>query len=348
MKPGLSRHSPDAVEPKPGQVEHIPTGTSVDIGRRPTGTREWSEHSANIYNGCGHNCRYCYAREMALRFKRKKLPADWPRMELIEKELTKRRRKLKGRIMFPTTHDITPETIEPCIQVLKNLLEAGNEVLIVSKPHLECVEQIMDELGGFRQQIVFRFTIGCMEESIRAFWEPNAPTIDERLATLQLAYERGWATSVSAEPMLDPFDVDRLVERCLPFVTDTMWIGLMNRIDQRVRLESRKELEGVLKQREELLYAKALIEDGGVTADLADGALVLAKKFAELQAKLNTLDIRLPDLREAAARDQAQVDRLLRGQAKPVIHDIYLRWRIEPNIRWKDSIQELLHLRRDI
>ena len=98
MKPGLSRHSPDAVEPKPGQVEHIPTGTSVDIGRRPTGTREWSEHSANIYNGCGHNCRYCYAREMALRFKRKKLPADWPRMELIEKELTKRRRKLKGQI----------------------------------------------------------------------------------------------------------------------------------------------------------------------------------------------------------------------------------------------------------
>ena len=45
-----------------------------------TGTREWSEHSRNIFIGCAHNCRYCYAAEMAVRYGRIKSRADWPKM----------------------------------------------------------------------------------------------------------------------------------------------------------------------------------------------------------------------------------------------------------------------------
>jgi len=40
------------------------------MGKRRTGTREWSQHSANLFLGCEHDCRYCYARCSALRFGR--------------------------------------------------------------------------------------------------------------------------------------------------------------------------------------------------------------------------------------------------------------------------------------
>lgn len=39
-------------------------------GKRISGTKEWAAHNLNIVQGCGHRCRYCYARAMAHRFGR--------------------------------------------------------------------------------------------------------------------------------------------------------------------------------------------------------------------------------------------------------------------------------------
>ncbi len=36
----------------------------------PTGTQEWAASNVNIQDGCEHDCRYCYAKTMAIRFKR--------------------------------------------------------------------------------------------------------------------------------------------------------------------------------------------------------------------------------------------------------------------------------------
>ena len=53
-----------------------------------------------------------------VRFKRKTAD-NWPIEELNLKEVKKERKKLKGRIMFPTTHDLVPRTVEACIVILK-------------------------------------------------------------------------------------------------------------------------------------------------------------------------------------------------------------------------------------
>ena len=37
--------------------------------KRKTGTREWAESNYNIGIGCSHDCRYCYARTNAVRYK---------------------------------------------------------------------------------------------------------------------------------------------------------------------------------------------------------------------------------------------------------------------------------------
>lgn len=34
------------------------------------GTKEWADSNVNCYLGCSNNCRYCYAKKMAIRFNR--------------------------------------------------------------------------------------------------------------------------------------------------------------------------------------------------------------------------------------------------------------------------------------
>ncbi len=204
-----------------------------------SGTKEWSVCSVNIISGCPHRCRYCYARATALRYNRLKDPEDWGGAfhHLRDAEVRKDRKDCGGTVMFPTTHDITPEYLEACLVVIKKILEAGNRLLIVSKPHLECIEEICDRWGvyysDYRDQILFRFTIGARDDVILSYWEPGAPGFVERLASLRLAHERGFATSVSCEPLLEAEAVEELFHELEPYVTDTIWIGKMNQVRQR-------------------------------------------------------------------------------------------------------------------
>lgn len=53
---------------------------------------------------------------------------------------------------------------------------------------------------------------------------------EERIAALSLARTFGFRTSVSIEPMLeDANGAIEVVEAVRPFVTDTIWIGKMNK-----------------------------------------------------------------------------------------------------------------------
>ena len=193
-----------------------------------SGTKEWATSNVNIVSGCPNDCRYCYARKMAIRFGRK-TDDTWKTMELNMKAITKNYRKRKGRIMFPSSHDIVFENLEYCCIVLKKLLKAGNEVLITSKPNLWCIFTLLNQLESFKDQIQFRFTITSRNNQKLRFWEPKAPDFEERLQSLELAFRRGFKTSISIEPFLDK-DPLPLIIQLAPFVSDTIWIGKMNYI----------------------------------------------------------------------------------------------------------------------
>jgi DNA repair photolyase len=198
-----------------------------------TGTKEWAPHSRNIFTGCAHDCKYCYAREMALRYGKCEYREFWSTMVLNEKALNEKPSKLKGRIMFPTTHDIFPDDIEGTIAYLRGWLNTGNEILIVTKPHIGVIEELCDAFTDYRDAIIFRFTIGSTDNNALSFWEPGAPDFQERLFCLKYAYMTKYKTSVSIEPYLDG-TVLAVVRHVYPYVTDTIWIGLMNQINRRV------------------------------------------------------------------------------------------------------------------
>ncbi len=116
------------------------------------GTNEWASSSINILNGCQHDCIYCYAKASCHRHGGK--IEDWNTPTIRENTLKKNRGKRKGTIMFPTTHDIHPDNLDLTLTMLEDMLLPGNDILIVSKPHLECISAICDRCEKYKDKII--------------------------------------------------------------------------------------------------------------------------------------------------------------------------------------------------
>lgn len=213
------------------------------IIRRATGYKEWTKYSVNCCSGCANDCRYCYAKGMAVRFKRLNKD-EWSLEKVRQKDVDKKQKLYDSRVMFPSSHDITPGNFVACIIVIEKLLLAGNELLIVSKPHLACIRAICYSFKAYRDKIIFRFTIGACNNEILAFWEPNAPRYEERKASLIYAFEAGFETSVSVEPMLCADGVIDLVKDLEPFTTISIWIGKMNHLHS-INVNNEEDFEAI-------------------------------------------------------------------------------------------------------
>ena len=118
------------------------------------------------------------------------------------------------------------------------------------------------------------------DDAILSYWEPGAPLYSERKASLKYSYERGFQTSVSAEPMLDSPHIDTLISDLSPFVTDSIWIGKMNHL--------------------------------GRFKNVSD---------QHLRQEINRIEL---------------------GQTDIAIKAIYRRYKNNPMIKWKDSIQKVV------
>lgn len=210
------------------------TKKSNQSSRPVFGTKEWAGTNENCLFGCSNGCKYCYALESNIRRKRK-MPTDRKQESLRPGALDRRFRKRQGSIMFPSVHDIPPGYLNECMVFLEHMLVPGNRVLVVSKPRLDSIKTICERFTQYREQILFRFTIGLTDSSTLKFWEPNAPDFQERLTSLQYAFQQGYQTSVSCEPMLDG-KAEEVIKETEPFITDSIWLGKMNRLPYRLRL----------------------------------------------------------------------------------------------------------------
>ena len=170
------------------------------------------------------------------RFKRKS-SKNWKDEIVRKNSVNKNFTKVNGTIMFPSSHDIHPIHLNESILVLKKLLNFDNKILIVSKPHYLCIKKICTQFKNYKKNILFRFTIGSTSSKILKFWEPGAPSFSERFRSLKFAYNNGFQTSISCEPMLDN-NVEDLIEKVSPFVTDSIWVGKVNFLLRRLKINN--------------------------------------------------------------------------------------------------------------
>ncbi len=202
------------------------------MDKKKTGTKEWSDISLNAGIGCPHNCRYCYGRyNMCIRYKKTTVD-KWPTFVPNHNRIDRPAKKESGIIMFPTIHDITPGNLSECMTLIRKNLEIGNKMLIVSKAHYLCFKTMCEAFTDYKDQLEFRVTIGSTSDEVLKFWEPGAPSFESRYESLNFAYLCGYKTSVSAEPFLDQFPA-YVHGACIGSVTESIWVGMMNKIDQR-------------------------------------------------------------------------------------------------------------------
>jgi len=213
-----------------------------------SGAHEWSVKTINFINGCKNDCKYCYAKSMGIRYKRNTTD-DWKNEVVRIQDLTKHIPKYKGTVMFPSSHDITPEHLSESIMMLDNILKSGNSVLVVSKPHLECIQKICETFTDYRDKILFRFSIGSTDSTVLKYWETNSTSFEERLECLKLSFGMGYQTSASSEPLLDK-NVDDLINQLSPYITDTIWLGKPNKLLYRIKLNGHDDPETVEKCKE--------------------------------------------------------------------------------------------------
>lgn len=197
--------------------------------------RQWADKTINFITGCSNQCKYCYSCEMATRLRHRD-PTNWGNEIVRPKDVKRRMRKKHSRnVMFPSSHDISPNHLSEALKVLEHILISGNDVLVTSKPHYECIKKICETFPGYKDKILFRFTIGSLDSHVLKYWEPKAPSFEERFECLKLAFIMGFQTSVSAEPLLDK-DVDSLISRLSPYITDTIWIGKAEQLRKRLTI----------------------------------------------------------------------------------------------------------------
>lgn len=202
------------------------------------GVYEWARYSYNIGTGCINDCRYCYAREIAVRTGQVTGEAAW-RTEQVKPHKSAIHESVNAIVMFPSMHDISENYLPTYLETLRNLLEADNPVVIVTKPRLASIRAICEAFTQHKDNMLFRMTITSLDERHSRFWEPGAPLPDERVAALRYAYEAGFQTSVSVEPLLDTVtNAVTLYHSLTPFITEDIWFGKMNGVRNRIAIDN--------------------------------------------------------------------------------------------------------------
>ncbi len=162
------------------------------------------DYTINPYVGCEHGCTYCYARFMR-RFTGHR--EEWGQFvdvkinatSLLQREIKKKiaRRVWMSGICDPYQPlEKKYELTRSCLEILSN---HAWPVTVQTKSPL--VSRDIDFLRK-THNVEVGLTITTADENIRRIFEPNAPSIEERIETLEKLHSAGIKTFVMIAPLL--------------------------------------------------------------------------------------------------------------------------------------------------
>lgn len=225
-----------------------------------TRAREYSDLAINIYNGCNHGCKYCFAKRMHDRYKPNEDFANVkPRdriVEAVRNQLSGGKYKGK-KIMLCFTCDPYPADIDttPTREIIKLIKEAGANVSALTKGGMRAVRDF--DLYGPGDSFGCTLTFIPFNQYER-YWESGAACTEERFAALQSAHDRGIKTWVSLEPVIYTEDTLEIIEYTHSCV-DLFKVGKLNYDKHADLIDWKKfghEAEALLKKYEKEYYIK--------------------------------------------------------------------------------------------
>lgn len=188
--------------------------------------REYAPLATNIYRGCSHLCRYCYAPDCLFTSRGAfgvvhERPDFLRLLEIEAKKLT----PIDGRILLCFTCDPYPDGIDTTTtrETINILHRYGHRVQILTKGGLRSCRDF-DLLG---RGDAYAATLTLLDPEDAAYQEPGAALPQERMNALQVAHRKGIETWASMEPVLDPAQSLELIKYTSTYV-DFYKVGKLN------------------------------------------------------------------------------------------------------------------------
>ena len=183
------------------------------------------DYTVNPYLGCWHGCVYCYARYMTKFSKSKYQWGEFVDVKINAPEILKRDLfgLKKGLVSLSTVTDpyqVPERKYRLTRRILEDLAESNFSVSILTKSNL--ILRDIDILKKFnRKNLEVGFSITTVDENIRKHFEPNAPSIKDRINALKKLSEEGIKTWVFIAPVL-------------PYISEKTISDLLNEIKHSV------------------------------------------------------------------------------------------------------------------
>lgn len=186
---------------------------------RPTGmAREYSPYALNIYIGCSHRCKYCYAPGTLQRSAQSYFGTPSPRKNILSlAEADLMRNIYTEQILLSFVGDVYCDSSDngaTTREMLKLLNTYKAPVAVLSKGGKKMLRDI-DVFQAFGSRIAVGTTLTFIDEPKSAEWEPFASRPEERLETLKELHDAGIKTFASFEPTIEPSESIKLIERTL-------------------------------------------------------------------------------------------------------------------------------------
>lgn len=180
--------------------------------------REYSPYACNIYIGCSHRCKYCYAPHTIQRTTDDYFCTPSPRKNILngmEKDL--QAKKFEKQIMLSFIGDVYCDTTDNNqttrdALILLNKYEAP--VAVLSKGISKSLRDL-DVFKAFENRIAVGSTLTFMDKNRSKEWESGADLPQVRLETLKTLHDNGIKTFASFEPSIDPSESLKLIKATL-------------------------------------------------------------------------------------------------------------------------------------
>ena len=191
--------------------------------------REYAALACNLYRGCTHGCRYCYA-PAATRTKRSVFVAGGALRDGVLQQLQRDApRYTEPARSTPALLCLTSDPSQPnedghTRQALEIMANAGTRFQVLTKGGVRALRDldIIAATDG-----LFGTTLLFTDETARQDWEPGAASIASRVEALRAFHDSGIRTWVSIEPVIEPRQAVDIVHWLDPWV-DEWRLGKLN------------------------------------------------------------------------------------------------------------------------